>query len=285
MVYAVTGASGHFGTLAVQHLLKLKVPASSIVAVVRNEAKASTLKSWGVTVRAADYNDRASLDKALKGVDRLLLVSGSEPGHRLAQHSAVVDAAKAAGVKLIAYTSISHADTSKNPLAPEHKGTEEYLKKAGVPFVALRNNWYTENYADDVNYARSSGVIANAAPHGKVASASRTDYAEAAARALTGEGHAGKVYELTGPTAWTFTEFAAAASEVLGKPVTYKSLSPDERKKGLIAAGLPEGVAGFVLSLDLTIEDGTLAAATGDLEKLLGRKPLSLKEGIELLLK
>jgi NAD(P)H dehydrogenase (quinone) len=285
MVYAVTGATGHFGTLAVEHLLKLKVPASSIVAVVRNEAKASHLKSLGVTVRVADYTDRAALDRALKGVDRLLLISGSEPGKRLPQHTAVIEAAQAAGVKLIAYTSISQADTSSNPLAPEHKGTEAVLKKAGVPFVLLRNNWYTENYADDVKGAGASGAIANASPTGRVASASRTEYAEAAVRALIGEGHAGKIYELTGPVAWNFEEFAATASEVLGKKVTYHKQTPDERKKTLLSFGLPEGVAGFVLSLDLGTEAGTLAKATGDLEKLLGRKPLTLKEGIKLLLK
>jgi NAD(P)H dehydrogenase (quinone) len=285
MVYAVTGATGHFGTLAVEHLLQLKVPASSIVAVVRNEAKASHLKTLGVTVRVADYADKTALDRALKGVDRLLLVSGSEPGKRLPQHTAVIDAAKTNGVKLIAYTSISQADTSSNPLAPEHKGTEAYLKQSGVPFVFLRDNWYTENYADDVKYAKTSGVIANASPTGRVASANRTEYAEAAARVLIGEGHAGKIYELTGPVAWNFEEFAAAASEVLGTKVTYHKQTADERTKALIAAGLPEGIAGFVLSLDLGTEAGTLAKATGDLEKLLGRKPLTLKEGLKLLLK
>lgn len=285
MVYAVTGATGHFGTLAVEHLLQLKVPASSIVAVVRNEAKASHLKKLGVTVRVADYSDKAALNSALKGVDRLLLISGSEPGKRLPQHTAVIEAAKANGVKLIVYTSIAQADTSANPLAPEHKGTEEFLKKAGVPFVLLRNNWYFENYTDDVKYAQSSGMIANASPTGRVAAANRTEYAEAAVRALIGEGHAGKIYELSGPVAWNFEEFAAAVSDVVGKKVVYHKQTADERKATLIGVGLPEGVAGFVLSLDLGTEAGTLAKATGDLEKLLGRKPNTLKEGIKLLLK
>lgn len=283
MVYAVTGASGHFGTSAVQHLLKAKVPASSIVGIVRNEAKAGGLKALGVTVRVANYDDKASFVQALKGVDRVLLVSASEPGNRAAQHAAVIDAAKANGVKLIAYTSIVQADTSRNPLAPDHKATEALLKGSGVPFVVLRNNWYIENYADDVKYAPMSGVIANAAPTGRVASASRVEYAEAAVNALTGEGHAGKIYELTGPVAWNFTEFAAALSEVIGKPVAYHKQTPGERTKALVAAGLPEGIAGFVLSLDLTTEDGTLAAVSTDLETLLGRKPLSLKESLKLL--
>jgi len=284
MLYAVTGSTGAFGTLAVQHLLKLKVPAASIIALARTEAKAAGLKALGVQVRLADYGDKASLEKALQGVERVLLVSSSEVGKRFPQHQAVIDAAKATGVKLIAYTSLSFADTSKNPLAPEHKATEEYLKKAGVPFVVLRNNWYTENYADDVKRAKTSGLIVGAFGKGKVASASRTDYAEAAAKALIGEGHAGKVYELTGPSAWDFNELAKTAGEVLGRTVTFQNLSVADRKKGLLGAGLPEGVADFVVSLDQGIEAGTLAKATKDLEKLLGRKPKNLKEGLKALL-
>jgi NAD(P)H dehydrogenase (quinone) len=265
-------------------LLALKVPASSIVALVRDEAKAAGLKALGVQVRKADYNDASTLATALKGVDRVLLVSSSEVGKRFVQHQAVIDASKAAGVKFLAYTSIAHADTSTNILAPEHKATEEYLKKAGVPHVLLRNNWYTENYADDVKYAKASGVIAAAVKTGKVASASRTDYAEAAAKVLVGEGFAGKVYELTGSKAWNFEELAKTAGEVLGRAVTFQSLSDADRTKGLLAAGLPEGIAGFVLGLDHSTEAGTLAQASGDLEKLLGRKPKSLKEGLQLIL-
>jgi len=281
MLYAVTGSTGAYGTLAVHHLLSLKVPASSIVALARDEAKAAGLKALGVQVRKADYNDAASVLAGLKGVDRLLLVSASDPGKRFPQHQAVIDAAKAVGVKLVAYTSISQADTSTNPLAPDHKATEAYLKASGVPFVFLRDNWYTENYLDDVKNAKTSGGIFAAVGTGKVASASRTDYAEAAVRVLIGEGHAGKVYELTGAKAWDYQELAKTAGELLGKTVTFHNQTLAERKNALVGFGLPEGVADFVTALDKAVSDGTLAQTSGDLAKLLGRAPLSLKDGLK----
>lgn len=284
MTYAITGATGALGALAIQHLLKLKVPGSSIVALARDEGKAAALKAQGVQVRVANYNDRSSLERAFHGVDRVLLVSSNDIGNRVPQHKAVVDVAKAVGVKLLAYTSLIQADTSKSPLAPDHKATEEYIRASGVPFVFLRNNWYTENYLDDVKYAKTSGVIAAAVSTGKVASASRTDYAEAAARALIADGQAGKVYELSGAQAWTFPELAQAAGEVLGRSVKFQSLTVAERKAGLSAAGLPEGVVEFVTALDLGAEAGTLAKVSPDLEKLLGRKPISLKDGLKLAL-
>ena len=280
MLYAITGSTGAFGTLAVRHLLNLEIPASSLVALARDEVKAAGLKALGVQVRQADYEDPVSLEKALRGVDRLLLVSSSAVGKRFAQHKAAIDAAKTAGVKLIVYTSISRATSSANPLAPEHKATEEYLSKASVPFVLLRNNWYTENYTDDVKNAKASGSIHAAVGAGKVASASRTDYAEAAARVLIGEGHAGKVYELTGEKAWDYAELAKVAGELLGRAVTFHNQSAGDRKKTLVGFGLSEGVADFVTAIDQGIEAGTLAQTSGDLAMLLGRAPLSLKEGL-----
>jgi NAD(P)H dehydrogenase (quinone) len=280
VLYAITGSTGAFGTLAVRHLLNLKIPASSLVALARDEVKAAGLKALGVQVRQADYEDPVSLEKALRGVDRLLLVSSSAVGKRFAQHKAAIDAAKTAGVKLIVYTSISRATSSANPLAPEHKATEEYLSKASVPFVLLRNNWYTENYTDDVKNAKASGSIHAAVGAGKVASASRTDYAEAAARVLIGEGHAGKVYELTGEKAWDYAELAKVAGELLGRAVTFHNQSAGDRKKTLVGFGLSEGVADFVTAIDQGIEAGTLAQTSGDLAMLLGRAPLSLKEGL-----
>jgi NAD(P)H dehydrogenase (quinone) len=260
--------------------LNLEIPASSLVALARDEVKAAGLKALGVQVRQADYEDPVSLEKALRGVDRLLLVSSSAVGKRFAQHKAAIDAAKTAGVKLIVYTSISRATSSANPLAPEHKATEEYLSKASVPFVLLRNNWYTENYTDDVKNAKASGSIHAAVGAGKVASASRTDYAEAAARVLIGEGHAGKVYELTGEKAWDYAELAKVAGELLGRAVTFHNQSAGDRKKTLVGFGLSEGVADFVTAIDQGIEAGTLAQTSGDLAMLLGRAPLSLKEGL-----
>jgi NAD(P)H dehydrogenase (quinone) len=180
----------------------------------------------------------------------------------------------------VVYTSIAHADTSPNPLAPEHKATEKALLDSGLSFVILRNNWYSENYADDLRRAKESGTIAAAVGDGRVASASRGDYAEAAARVLSGEGHAGKAYELTGTKAWDYRELAATAAEILGRSVSFTSMTADERRKGLLSAGLPEGAAAFVASLDQAIEAGSLASVSGDLEKLLGRKPQSLKDGL-----
>ncbi len=283
MIYAVTGSTGAFGTLAVQHLLKLKVAPASIVALARTEAKAAALKALGVQVRLADYEDPASLKAALKGVDRLLLVSSNEMGKRYPQHQAVIDVAKATGVKLLAYTSLAQADTSTNALAPDHKATEAALKASGLAHVVLRNNWYTENHGDDLKGAAAGGVVAGAYGQGIIASASRTDFAEAAARVLIGEGHAGKVYELTGPSAWDFEEFARTASEVLGRPVKFVNQTVAERKAALLSYGLPEGVAGFVVALDQGIAAGTLAKTSGDLAKLLGRAPLNLKDGLKLL--
>jgi NAD(P)H dehydrogenase (quinone) len=279
MTYAITGATGPFGTTAIRRLLDWKIPASSIIAIARNREKTATLSSLGVEVRIADYNQSDALHQALAGVDRLLLVSGSEAGKRIDQHKNVIDAAKKNGVKLVVYTSISRADTSANPLASEHKATEAALKASGIPFVILRNNWYTENYVNDIKQARATGIIEAAAASGKVCSATRSDYAEAAARALSDQGHTGKTYELCGES-WDYATLANVATELVGRRVVYKAVSAEERKSSLIQAGLPEGVAAFVTSLDQSIAEGTLSYYSTDLEKLLGRKPKSLKEGL-----
>ncbi len=282
MKYAVTGSTGNFGTLAIQSLLAQGIAPSSITAIARDEAKAKDFKAKGLTVRIANYGDKASLESALEGVDGLLLVSGSEVGQRAAQHHNVIEAAKAAGVKRIAYTSITQASTSKNPLAPEHKATEEELKSSGIEYTILRNNWYLENFAGDIAGAKQSGVIAAAVKTGKVGSALRREYAEAAVKALVGEGHAGKTYELGG-TPWSFTEFAEALSTVIGRPVRFQTITEEEKKAALVGFGLPDGMAGFYAALDTSIEEGTLSYHSGDLAKLLGREPASLVEGIRLL--
>jgi len=284
MTYAVTGSTGAFGTLAVRHLIALGVAPASIVALARDEAKAAGLKALGVQVRRADYNEPATLAAALKGVDRLLLVSGSEVGHRVAQHQAVIDAARTVGVKLVAYTSLAGLPASTNPLAPEHLATEKALAASGLPFVVLRNNWYTENYAGDLAGARATGVVRAAVVHGRVASASRTDYAEAAARVLTGEGHAGRAYELTGAEAWDYPTLVRTLGELLGQPVRLELITEAEKAADLVKVGLPAPLAGFLASFDPAIEAGTLKAVSGDLEKLLGRRPQSLREGLAALL-
>jgi NAD(P)H dehydrogenase (quinone) len=269
--------------LVVQQLLE-KCQASDIVAIVRDPAKAKDLTDAGVEVRVADYDDRASLDKAVVGLDKLLLISSNEVGRRIPQHQNVIDAAKAAGVKHLLYTSAPKATTSALILAPEHKATEEYLAASGMPYTVLRNNWYSENYAQTVKNAQQSGELVSAAGAGRVASAPRADYAAGAVAALVGEGHEGKVYELSGDRAWDFDELAAAIAELSGTSCSYKAVSPEELTAGMKAAGLDEGTAGFVAALDSNISEGMLGEATGDLTALIGRPTTPIKETVKKLL-
>lgn len=215
---AITGATGQLGQLVIAALLK-SVPASQIVAVVRNPAKADALAQQGIVVRQGDYGDEAALTRALNGVEKLLLISSSEVGQRAVQHRNVINAAKAAGVGFIAYTSVLHADTSPLGLAAEHIETENMLAASGIPYALLRNGWYSENYLASAPPALEHGVFLGAAGDGKIASATREDYAAAAAKVISEEGHAGKVYELAGDTAWTLSELAAELSKQSGKNV------------------------------------------------------------------
>lgn len=283
MKLGVTGASGKLGRLTVQKLLETCDPAD-IVAIARDPAKVADLEAAGVEVRQADYEDAAAVRAAVAGLDRLLLVSSSEVGKRFPQHKNVIDAAKAAGVKQVIYTSAPKATTSTLILAPEHKATEEYLAASGLDYTVLRNNWYTENYANSIQNAAKSGELVAAVGSGRVASAERADFAEAAAAVLTGEGHEGQIYELGGETAWDFNDLAAAIAEAAGCACAYKPVSPDELKSGMMAAGLDEGTAGFVAALDANISEGHLGEATGDLEKLIGRPGTPLKETVKKVL-
>lgn len=202
---ALTGATGQLGHYVLQDPLNT-VPASQIVAIVRNPAKARALSQQGVVVRRADYSDEAALTAALQGVDKLLLISSSEVGQRAVQHRNVINAAKAAGVKFIAYTSLLHADTSPLGLAAEHIETEQMLADSGIAYALLRNGWYTENYLASAPPALEHGVFIGAAGEGKIASATRADYAAAAARVIASEGHEGKIYELAGDNARTLSD-------------------------------------------------------------------------------
>ena len=270
MTIVVTGATGHLGRLAIEHLLARGVAASSIVGVGRNVEKLAELAASGVGTAVVDYADAASLDTALAGAESLVLVSGSEVGHRVAQHGAVIDAAKRAGVGRIVYTSAPHATTSELVIAPEHKVTEELIAASGIPATILRNNWYHENYAATLPQVAATGVYVASTGEGRVASAARSDYAEAIAVVLTGDGHEGAVYELSGDTAWNGHEFAAAASEALGREVLYRSVTPEEHAQILADAGLDEGTAGFVLALDANIRAGLLGETDGSLARLIG---------------
>ena len=279
----VTGATGQLGRLVIASLLK-KVPAASIVAAVRNVEKAKDLKAQGVQVRHADYTQPVTWEAALKDADKVLLISSSEIGQRAKQHRSVIDAAKRAGVKLLAYTSVLHADTSVLGLAAEHRETEAYIRASGVPFVLLRNGWYTENYTAGIPTALSLGAVYGSAGDGHISSATRADYAEAAARVLTTEGQAGKIYELAGDTAYTLSVFAAEISRQNGKAVNYVNLPEAEYKKALLGAGLPEFVAELLANSDTGASKGALFDEGQQLSKLIGRPTTPLAVAIKVAL-
>ena len=277
---AITGATGQLGHLVLQNLLKTTA-ASQIVAIVRNPAKAEALSQQGIVVRQADYTDEAALTAALQGVDTLLLISSSEVGQRTPQHRNVIHAAKAAGVKFIAYTSLLHADKSPLGLHVEHVETEKMLAESGIPYALLRNGWYTENYLASAPPALEHGVFIGAAGDGKIASATRADYAEAAARVIAQEGHAGKVYELAGDEAWTLSELAAALSKQSGKNVVYQNLSEADFAAALKSVGLPAGLADMLADSDIGASKGGLFDDSRTLSALIGRPTTPLAESIK----
>jgi len=277
---AITGATGQLGALAVEELLKT-VKASELVAIVRNPAKADALAQKGVVVRQADYGDQAALTAALSGVEKLLLVSSSEVGQRAAQHRNVINAAKAAGVKFIAYTSLLHADKSPLGLHVEHVETEKMLADSGIPYALLRNGWYTENYLASAPAALAHGVFIGAAGDGKITSATRADYAAAAARVISTDGHAGKVYELAGDSAWTLSELAAELSKQSGKPVVYQNLSEADFAGALKGVGLPDVFANLLADSDIGASKGGLFDDSHTLSKLIGRPTTPLAESVK----
>ncbi|EOV8971026.1 SDR family oxidoreductase [Cronobacter turicensis] len=281
---AITGATGHLGQRVIDTLLNT-VAAQEIVAIVRNPAKAATLGAKSVQVRAADYGDVAALTAALAGVEKLLLISSSEVGQRAPQHRNVIDAAKTAGVKLIAYTSLLHADRSPLGLADEHVATEKMLADAGIPYVLLRNGWYTENYLASVPPALEHGVFIGSAGDGKIASASRQDYAEAAANVLTLDNQAGRVYELAGDNAWTLRDLTALLSKETGKAVAYQNLSEADFAAALAGAGLPEGFAKLLADSDIGASKGGLFDDSRQLSALIGRPTTSLETSLRESLK
>lgn len=267
---AITGATGQLGRLVISSLLK-KIPADDIVAIVRSVEKAKDISALGVNVRQADYNQPASWDAALQGAEKVLLISSSEIGQRVQQHRAVIDAAQRVSVKLLAYTSVLHADTSVLGLADEHRETEAAINASGVPFTLLRNGWYTENYAMGIGAALSLGAVYGCGSDGRISSASRADYAEAAAVVLTSDGQSGKVYELAGDTSYTLSEFAAEISQQSGKSIPYINLPEAEYKKALLGAGLPESLAELLANSDTGVSKGALFDNGQQLSGLIGR--------------
>lgn len=279
MSIVVTGATGHLGRLVVESLLERGVPAGEIVATGRSTAKLADLADRGVVVRRADYTDPVSLKEAFDGADKVLLVSSSEVGQRYAQHVNAVDAARDAGVGLVAYTSITRANSSGMVLAEEHRATEEYLRESGMPFVLLRNNWYLENYTDQLPVVLEQQTLVGSAGLGRVSAATRADLATAAAVVLDTDGHEGAVYELAGQPV-TLTEVAAAITEVTGRDVTYVDLPTERYAQVLVDAGVPEPFARVLADSDLGISRGDLHETSGDLRRLIGREPTTLREAV-----
>ncbi len=277
----VTGATGQLGQLVINALLET-VPANRIVAGVRDADKAAAVALYGkgVELRVADYERPETLETAFAAVNRLLFISGSQIGQRKAQHRAVIAAAKQAGVKFIAYTSILRADTSPLFLAEEHRDTEAALVESGIPHVLLRNGWYTEVYTWRVPRALEDGVLVGAAGDGLISSAARADYARAAAVVLTNEGHAGQTYELAGDTAFTLSELAAVVRAASGRTIPYQDMSPAAFKAAAIQAGVPDAFAMVLSDTDAGVAKGALFDDGGSLAKLIGRATTPYQETI-----
>lgn len=275
----VTGATGQLGRLVIQNLLKT-VPAARIVAAVRSPQKAADLAALGVQVREADYTLPATLAAAFAGADKLLLISSSEVGRRTAHHRAAIDAARAAGVKLVAYTSLLRAPTSTLALAAEHVETEAMLRASGLPHVLLRNGWYTENHTGSVPAALAHGAVIGSAGHGRIAAAARADYAAAAAAVLLKDGQAGKVYELAGDQAFTLADLAAEIARQSGQPVVYQDLPEAAYQAALVGFGLPDAFAALLAQSDVAASQGALFDDGHQLGALIGRPTTPLADSV-----
>ncbi|MBC7267510.1 MAG: SDR family oxidoreductase [Streptomyces sp.] len=283
MSIVVTGATGHLGRHVIEQLLE-KVPADQVTAVVRTPEKAAGLAARGVRIAVADYNSPETLDGVFAPGDKVLLISGSEVGKdRVGQHRAVIDAAKAAGVALLAYTSAPGTLTAA--LADDHRATEEVLTSSGVPYVLLRNGWYHENYTENLAPVLAHDAVVAAAGDGRVASAARADYAAAAVAVLTGEGHENRTYELSGDEAWSFAEYAAELSRQTGREIAYNAVSGEVLVDILTGAGMPEGFATVLAGVDASIAKGELAGTGGDLSRLAGRPTTPIAEAVAAALK
>ncbi|MGV9341073.1 SDR family oxidoreductase [Streptomyces sp. NPDC003688] len=283
MSIVVTGATGHLGRLVVEQLLE-KVPAGEITAVVRDAAKGADFAARGVRIAVADYNTPETFDGLFAEGDKVLLISGNELAKdRAAQHQVVIDAAKAAGVALLAYTSAPSALHAR--LVDPHRATEKALLASGLPYSLLRNGWYHENYTENLAPVLAHDAVVAAAGDGRVSSAARADYAAAAVAVLTGEGHENTAYELGGDTAWGFAEYAAELSRATGREIVYKAVSVPELEAILTGAGLPEALVTVFAEVDEAIERGELVVSGGELSRLIGRPTTPLAVAIEAALK
>ncbi|MFG3475241.1 NAD(P)H-binding protein [Streptomyces sp. NPDC047980] len=280
MSIVVTGATGRLGRLVVERLLETGVPAAGIAAVVRDKEKAADLAARGVELRLADYDDPATLTGVFRAGDRVLLVSGNEVGRRVPQHTAVIAAARAAGVAQLAYTGVLGGPEADFELAEEHKATERAILDSGLPHTFLRNGWYTENYTEQLGPVLEHGAVVASAGEGRIASASRADYAAAAAAVLTGDGHLGRAYELSGDTAWSLAEYAAEVAKHSGKDIVHRNVPAETHLEILTGAGVPAPFAAILVDVDRAIERGLLARGDGDLARLIGRSTTPLAETV-----
>lgn len=274
---AITGGSGKLGGLVIDRLLQ-KVSPDRLIAIVRNRQEARRLASRGVQVRSGDYSVPKTLASALAGAKRLLLISGSDIGKRVEQHRAVIEAAEAAGVEFIAYTSVLRAHTSTLPVASEHKATEEILRAMGIPSVILRNGWYIENYSENLATPLARGAFIGVAGNGRIAAAGRADYAAAAVTVLTTDGHIGKTYELAGDASFSMSELAASVSTLAGRRIGYRNLSVPEYKDVLMRSGLAAQWVEFFTQTDLSIARGDLDKSGNDLHSLINHDTQTLQE-------
>jgi NAD(P)H dehydrogenase (quinone) len=280
MTFLVTGAAGNLGALAVESLLDRGVAPGDIVATARDTDRLSALAARGVVTRRLDYDDPASVEAALEGVDRLLLVSSSAVGQRVAQHRTVLEVAARKGVELVAYTSILRADSTSLALAAEHHATEQALAELGLPHVLLRNGWYVENYTAQVPVHLEHGVI-GAAGTGRISAATRADYAEAAAAALVADDSVGKVHELAGDESFTMADYAATLAEQSGQEVAYVDLPQAEYAAALESAGLPAPYAALLADSDRGVAAGDLHDVSGTLSALIGRPTTPLADAVK----
>jgi NAD(P)H dehydrogenase (quinone) len=279
MSIVVTGATGQLGTLVIDELLGL-VPADQVVAAVRNPRKAASLAERGVTVRVADYDDPVTLASAFGAGDVVLLISGSEVGRRIPQHTAVIDAAARAGVARLAYTSVLGGPAADFALAAEHQATEQAILDSGLTYTFLRHGWYTDVYTDQIPVQLEHGVVGSAGD-GRVGSATRADFAAADAAVLVGDGHENRAYELSGDTAWTLADYADELARQSGRNIAYAEVPPEVYKKILLDAGVPEPIADILVDVDVScIARGLLAGGTGDLGRLIGRPTTPLADAI-----
>lgn len=276
---AITGSTGQLGNLVIQELINEGYDPREIIAIARNPEKAANLAAVGIQVRRADYNDQAAFTKALEGVEKLLLISSSEVGSRFVQHRNVIEAAKAANVSFLAYTSILHADTSPLGLAKEHLATEELLKESGLTYALLRNGWYNENYTMGVLGALKNGGVWGCAGEGRISSASRRDYAQAAAKVLL-QGSP-KIYELAGDDSYTLTQFASYISEIAGENIPYTNLAQADFSALLEKVGLPKVIAEMLADSENGAMNGGLYADSGALSSLIGRRTTHITDSIK----